>query len=359
MKRHISDIALETNYFAEKLPTKWIQLENTLVVLKELKEKEKVYCEKWEDIVELAQEVSIENNELLQFLKYQHKIGNMIFFENKRDYIILHPKWLVDCFRCLVCDDKKNPCNATELFELKHNGIISMEIINKLFRKVPELQFDKYKHHILDVMEEFDIIVKQENTISYYMPCMVTESSTIKHIKETLNVDNTYCTPWLVLEFKFLPIAYFNYILVNYIRKYIVDGRPALYAGKAVVYLDQTDFRQLVICFSKNAISLQIWKRKDVGQDMYRNIMEELCKKVEVLDGKLFHKLDYKIKAKCSNGDYSSLNDRISFEELTTKCEGGEYLCKEHNCNHKNTDLENIWLTHVPDVSIDCLISIF
>lgn len=322
------------------------------MVLKELKEKEKAYCEKWEDIVKLAQEVSIENYELLRFLKYQHKIGNIIFFENKRDYIILQPKWLVDCFRCLVCDDNKNPCNATELFELKHKGIISMEIIDQLFGKVPELQFAKYKHHILDVMEEFDIIVKQENTNSYYMPCMVTRLSTVKHIKKTLNVDITFCTPWLVLEFKFLPISYFNFILVNYIRKYIVDGRPALYAGKAVVYLDQTDFRQLVICFSRNAISLQIWKRKDVGEDMYQNIIEDLCKKVDVLDGKLFHKLDYKIKAKCRNGDYSRRNDRISYEELTTKCEGGEYLCKEHNCIHKNTDLENIWLKHVPVVSI-------
>ncbi|XP_076116774.1 uncharacterized protein LOC143084249 [Mytilus galloprovincialis] len=30
LRKHISDIALEMNYFAEKLPTKWIQLENAL-----------------------------------------------------------------------------------------------------------------------------------------------------------------------------------------------------------------------------------------------------------------------------------------------------------------------------------------
>ncbi|CAG2250916.1 unnamed protein product [Mytilus edulis] len=186
LQNKISEIAKEMHYFAENLPTQWIQLESALAVLKDLKEKEKMgYCEKWENIEKLAQRISMQEDELRRFLNYQHKIGNVIYFEDKPNYIILQPNWLVDCFRCLVCNDNNNPCTLNELLDLKEKGIISEQLIVKLFGKVPALQFVEYKSHILEVMEKFDIIIKSETKDSYYMPCMVSASSSIEDIKKS------------------------------------------------------------------------------------------------------------------------------------------------------------------------------
>lgn len=356
LKKDISEIAKEMKYSANKLPTKWILLENSIAVLRDVKRQSKMgSCEKMENIVKLAQTISIAKDELICFLNYQHTIGNIIFFEDKPGYIILQPQWLVDCFRCIMCDDNKKQCIQEDLYELKYRGILSVHLINKLFSKVPELRFGDYEHHILDVMEKFDIIVRRKFTNSYYLPCMIDRSNTVEDIMKEFHVKNVHCSPWLVFEFTFLPIPYYNHILFSYIRKYSVcevKRHPALYTGKAVVFLDETKFARLIICFSGNTLSLQIWESKPVGDDMYQNIIEELCDKIEELKGEM-HKLDYKIKAKCSNGDPSIRGGRISYEDLTIICKDGEYFCEEHDNTHSKDDVENTWFKHDPCVSIN------
>lgn len=353
LKTHISDIAKEMNFFVELLPTKWIELENALMVLKELKEKNMEYCETWENIAEIAKTMSIEKNELIDFLNYQHGIGNILFFENQSKYIILKPNWLVDCFRCLVCDEaKRNNCTKFELTQLTRDGKITEHVIDKLFGKAFGSEFANMKPYILSVMEKFDIIVKQESANSYYIPCMITSSSTIEKIKEVHKVLDEQCTPWLVFEFTFLPIAHYNHIIASYIKAYSTNGTLDLYAGKIIINLDQTNFRQLIICFSKNAISLQIWKRTTIDDNVYRSIIKELYNEIEVLDKKGVHKLEYIIKAKCSNGHYFDNENRISYDDLTSKCEGGKYRCKQHSANHESKDLKETWLKHIPVVRI-------
>ncbi|CAG2217899.1 unnamed protein product [Mytilus edulis] len=112
---------------------------------------------------------------------------------------------------------------------------------------------------------------------------------------------------------------------------------------KTVVYLDKTEQSKLVICFSRNAISLQIWN----SDKNHQHIVEELCSKIEDLEMKLCHKLEYKIQSKCKTGDYFSSSGRISHEKLNALCEGGQYLCEEHKCRHNKDDIENTWFKHL------------
>ncbi|CAC5355479.1 unnamed protein product [Mytilus coruscus] len=364
LKKHISNIAKEMKYFAEKLPARWIKLENALNVLKDMT---RTICS-WNNIKRLADDNSIPVEELILFLKYQHKIGNIIFFEDKRDSIILQPNWLVKCFRCLVCDDNKQHGGSaldTEMCNLKQEGRLSEKLINALFDKESDLNFGKYKDHILDVMGKFDIILEQEcidtNKKSYYMPCMIKQSSALEDvIKNNLNFKDPHRSAWLTLEFKFLPIAYFNHILVNYIRNNRVytskSGHPVIYTGKTIVHLDETFYNLLIICFSKNAISLQIYSAEhqidiDANDKTYALILRNLCSEIEKLERTLMHTLSYKITAKCSTGDYDSITGRISIDELNTKSDNGRYFCKEHGDFHSTEDIENTWLKHAATVS--------
>ncbi|CAG2185380.1 unnamed protein product [Mytilus edulis] len=60
LKSHISRIATQMEYFAEKLPTKWIHLENALAVLKDLD----IDVYEWENMLKIAQKNSVEEAEL-------------------------------------------------------------------------------------------------------------------------------------------------------------------------------------------------------------------------------------------------------------------------------------------------------
>ncbi|CAC5384219.1 unnamed protein product [Mytilus coruscus] len=363
LRKHISEIAKEMTYFAEKLPTRWIQLEYALGILKGANE----HVFLFKNMKKIDQDYLIEEEELLLFLNYQHKIGNLIFFKKIREYIILQPEWLVKCYRCLVCDchpEKRNfniIC-PTAWHLLISTGELSNTLINQLFEKEPELKFEDHQAHLLKVMEKCDIIVKPQFTDSsnnechtpdlYYLPCMIEKSASYNSIKETFIFNNSSVsiTPWLVLEFEFLPLAYFNHILFHYNRNFDVckvkSESPAIYRGKSVFYIDK--LRKFIICFSHNAVSLQIWEWDDVRDRLYQTVLNQLCDNIESIKRKLGQNINYSIKAKCNSGNYSKRDGKISFEDLT---ERDIYMCEEHNCTHSKAKIENTWLKHA--VSID------
>lgn len=358
-------------YFAEELPLKWIQLENELVDLRDFKTNVVPFC----NILDLAKKLLIKDEELRSFLKYQHKIGNIIFLENIRDYhddIILDPNWLIKCFRCLVYDNNITKRTIIDLLDcigwnqLKKTGELSDANIIRHFEKEPSLEFETCETDLLDMMTKFEIIVKPSFilnndalNISYYMPCMIKKPPTpLETIRrrftgEKSNEKNT--SPWLILEFDFLPLAYINHILFYFINNYSVcentDGTTAIYRGKALFYIDDTEHRKLVICFSKNAISLQIWGGTGVCNDTYRNILDDLCCYIQKLNEKFRQITSYAIKAKCSTGDYSITAGRISFVEFIRKCIDENYICDEHGVTHSKTYLENTWFQHIDIVS--------
>lgn len=365
LKEKIANIASEMNYFVERLPTKWIQLENALTVLKNLK----INIYSWEDFYFIARQNSIEQKEELNtFLRYQHNIGNIIFFNEISDYIILQPHWLVKCFRCLVCDEHSDKRTdelliSTDYRKLINTGELSEKLIDILFQKEPSLDFGTYRDHLVKVMNKFDIIIKPQInnrhncpiSESYYMPCMISESTDLDFIKKTFIVERSDCrpTPWLVFEFTFLPLSYFNRIYFHYIRNYKVcevsTERLAIYSGKAVFWLDETELNRFIICFSKNAISIQIWKWDSVEDSTYTHVIKELCKKIESFE----QDISYEVKVKCSAGDYSTHLGRISYKELNDKSKKGNYLCKEHNRKHKTEDIKTTWFKNTITVSND------
>lgn len=179
----------------------------------------------------LANESFIEEEEeLLSFLTYQHTIGNIMFFKEIRECIILSPDWLVKCSRCLVCDchsEKRNHnliC-PTAWNLLKSTGELSNVLINQLFQKEPDLRFGDHQAHLLQVMGKCAIVIKPRfrDTChildSYYLPCMIEKTSSYESIKNVFirNTCDVAISPWLVLEFEFLPLAYFNHIMFYYI----------------------------------------------------------------------------------------------------------------------------------------------
>ncbi|VDI21663.1 Hypothetical predicted protein [Mytilus galloprovincialis] len=275
LKDKIYEVAKETNFFEEELPTQWIQLENALSVLKH-ESKQKILS--FQKIVELSQITFIKEEDILPFLTYQHKIGNIIFFEDIQKYIILQPEWLVKCFRCLVCDDhqlKRNHeiLNSDDWPHMEKTGQLSDDMIDRLFEKEPE-----YK---------------------------VCEKA----------------------------------------------GQKTLYRGKTLVNWIKTGLRKLCICFSKNAIALQVWTLSDVDDNINRTILEELCKKIEELKERLRQSISYDIKAKCSNGDYSNTEGRMTYKDLGEVCERGHYWCPEHKELHSKDDVEKTWLQYADIVT--------
>ncbi|CAG2242961.1 unnamed protein product [Mytilus edulis] len=246
-------------------------------------------------------------NELNLFLRYQHDIGNLIYFDDIPDLVILQPQWLVDVLKCLVSARKfqiqRNIVYNSDWKELETTGRLTEDLITQAFRGEEEgTEFILYRRHILQIMEKFDIIVKpnmaEEESVSspddngesektkfpvhYYVPCLI-KSKAISNIVDSFKVDGQDFnrTSWICMHFDFLPPAFFNHFLVNYIRRYQISlesskhgCKLALYRGMGVFNLDSSGRIKLAVCVSRHVILFQIWKWGKHSQLSFKGIWE-------------------------------------------------------------------------------------
>jgi hypothetical protein len=348
--------------WGKELPLRWIHLETALDGERDAGSN----ILPFRLVVKLAKDSSLpisDDEEINLFLRYQHECGHVIFFKDLSDYIILNPRWLIDAFKCLVSAHQfqRNLIYLDDWGELEETGRLTSKLISQLFEKVPNLKFMEYKDHLLLVLEKFDIIVKlnninNESRTSYYMPCKIKPSS-FNVICDKFGVHTSSChrTSWLLLEFEFLPPAFFNHVLVGYIRKFNIsiestenESRFSLYRGIGVFDIDKSGCKKLVICAGKNLIAFQIWIYGNALHSTFHDFRHTLTNMVDMLSERYQICCKYKVKLKCSESDYQKAEGRFECKDLQ---DDKTYYCPEHRREHEYLDVYKDWFSDKGDVS--------
>lgn len=358
LRLEISAAAMKMDTWGGSVPLKWILLEYLIEINRNNGKNFVTFSE----VVKLAKhrDIGIEDNyEVALFLRFQHESGNIIFFENILDLIILNPKWLIDAFRCLVPDKiDDNLHHRTDWTAFVRNGLISKSLITKLFESKRGGQFLEQREHLLHVMETFDILVKIDNTDSYIMPSMM-PSVSFDEICQQTGVDEPNCnrTSWLCLQFEFIPPAFFNHVFGYFLRKYKPSKTRntlqslALFRWICIFDIDSYPCTKLMVAMSSNTIALQLLsfskEREDFGL-ICSNIRQGLMKETEAIKKRYKLNIFYELRFKCSAGHYH--NDTISYKELTRLA---EYCCKQHNEVHQSITTYLPWMTHTNEVKSD------
>ncbi|CAC5373896.1 unnamed protein product [Mytilus coruscus] len=103
--------------------------------------------------------------ELKVFLKFQHSIGKLLYFDEHKldDRIILSPTLLIDAFKSIVTDrqfcegDKKRE----EIWDaMGKKGVVSKQAIEGVWKGKKYMKFYKDKDYLLNVMTHLDILVE-------------------------------------------------------------------------------------------------------------------------------------------------------------------------------------------------------
>ncbi|VDI37255.1 Hypothetical predicted protein [Mytilus galloprovincialis] len=352
LRSKIWKTAKSMSSWEDELPLSWIHLEKQLQVKRK---KENIVS--LEDVIKVGRESTfpVTNEEdVISFLRVQHEMGNIIFFQRLREYIILNPVWLVDAFRCLVapCEFQQQYLDIDNLNQIADTGEIKIDYIEQMFSKVPKLNFFKHKDYLLKVMEEFDIIVRPKTRRplsfqhSYYIPCLI-KYGTFATVSDNFGINKDTCqrTPWVCLEFDFLPPAFFNHILVHLIRIYHVSeadvkSRLALYSSLGVFDLYKSATSKLVLCAANDTIAFQVWQwLKDGLQFVYlrmkiEEIVDDVIKRYQM-------DIKYNVKYKCKTGTFSKQTGRKTASELSQL---KKYCCSEHNENHEAKEIIDVWI---------------
>ncbi|CAG2249706.1 unnamed protein product [Mytilus edulis] len=194
--------------FGKLLPVRFIQLE------KSIDEKLQTGTQflSFDDVKTIAEKIGAITDiaELDVFLRYHHDFGNLIYFKDIPEYIILNPQWLVKVFRLLVTADmfRDKLIGHKEWDMYETTGKLTENLIRCIFANQTD-DITNCKEHILSIMEKFDIIIRPKMLIDgkelvdphYYVPCMI-KTIVSSEILEQLIIPQhkSYC---LCLEFDF------------------------------------------------------------------------------------------------------------------------------------------------------------
>ncbi|VDI75753.1 Hypothetical predicted protein [Mytilus galloprovincialis] len=135
---------------------------------------------------------SLAEDELQVFLKFQHAVGRILYFEeaNLNQHIIIAPTHLIDAFKSIVTD--RRFCRGDRLRQeswdlMSQKGVIDKKSIEEIWKKNKYKKFQEHKKYLLGVMTHLDILVepkrydashKRVPSEFYYVASMVRTKNT-------------------------------------------------------------------------------------------------------------------------------------------------------------------------------------
>ncbi|XP_071147016.1 uncharacterized protein [Mytilus edulis] len=344
IRQKIYEIGKSRTCFGKLLPVRFIQLEKHIEEQLQAGTQFLSLC----DIQAIAKQIGAitDSAELDVFLRYHHDFGNLIYYKDIPEYIILNPQWLVNVFRSLVTAKtfRDNLIGHKDWDRYEDKGELTQNLLNCLFENLED--FSKCKEHILKIMERFDIIVRPRTIIDgkelveslYYVPCMI-KTIAPKELQEQLKtpLHKSYC---LCLKFNFLPPVLINHLIISCIKKYPTskclqqdkNSRLALFrhAGLFDIY----SCEKLFVAAFQNFIQFQIWIYSEC-RNSYKDIRNFVLTEIDKIRHETCRsiRIDYEVKMKCESTSYDCFDGMI--EPLDN---GKTYFCEEHNITHEYID---------------------
>lgn len=314
-----------------------------------MQDKEKTMIISFTDISDIAASTlkPIHSNEDIDlFLRYHHEIGNLIYFSDIPDYIILDPQWLANAFSSIVTAEKfqLELLGYDEWDIFQETGMLKTVLLNAIFTKQPK-NIRNYKDHVIKVMEKFDIIIRPKTTKEehpYFVPCMI-KTSALSNIDYLCKAPKEGKSSCLCFVFNFLPRAFINHLIVSCIRTFktskardTVNNRkqPALFHELGVFDISKYGCEKLLVAVFQNTVQIQIWKYGNTEHRVYSDIENFISGEIKRLQYEKYRMVNmtFRKQLKCHDTKYDNLE---GLKNCHIYQNGQQYQCEEHDAVHE------------------------
>ncbi|KAL4217307.1 hypothetical protein ACF0H5_023758 [Mactra antiquata] len=255
LKKAVVDVAKRQKHWNQEIPARWLPLERSLSKLRS----SDVKFVSLDDILQANQENEVkitESEEIVLFLRYQHAIGSLIYYEDDElsDKVVLDPQWIIDAFKSLITCKKfcKLHSRLRPLWaELQEKAVLKDELIIEIWK---EAGLTENKDILLSYMEKLDIIarpkiVPEDGTnvqIDFYLvPSLLRnwqQESCFQNVFQP-SQGSKLCSPYLCFVFDegFIPPMIFQRMLGACLSRYALfspGGEVHIYCNIGIFKLD-------------------------------------------------------------------------------------------------------------------------
>ncbi|CAG2231739.1 unnamed protein product [Mytilus edulis] len=179
LKKQLVEVALDHPRCGELMPTKFVPLE--LQLAKKVEDKQNIVTiDELKHMNNQNEIMALDNDELKLFLKVNHALGKLIFFDEAglRDKVIIDPVFLIDVLRSIVTEEQFWPHNLLQIFKaLKESGKLLKKELYEIWKQECFQMILEHKEYMVEMLVHLDIICRQKDDTNgsdyFIIPCMI------------------------------------------------------------------------------------------------------------------------------------------------------------------------------------------
>ncbi|XP_071150119.1 uncharacterized protein [Mytilus edulis] len=308
----------------------------------------------------------LSEDELKVFLKFQHSIGKILYFDEPKldDRIILSPTLLIDAFKSIVTDKQfcKGDKKREEMWDVMGtNGVVSKYAIDGVWKRKKYAKFNTDKDYLLTVMTHLDILVEPKRYDTsrmrihadfYYVASMVRGSDDSGYLHSADITQRNIAIAFQSTSLMIPPALSFRFISyclsVWSVKRYRETNREMLFHRSGVFTIDP--FLDMYILCEDDKITVRLVHAKTnalIMRDLASSINECLTSALEKIS-QLY------IRTSCDQSDNSDASfvtrvccnspDKpciLPFESLANI--GKYWNCPTHDIEH-NIHMIKSWI---------------
>ncbi|XP_063412277.1 uncharacterized protein LOC134695036 [Mytilus trossulus] len=313
---------------------------------------------------------SLTESELKVFLKFQHAIGKVLYFDEHRlnRHIILSPTHLIDAFKSIVTDRSfcQGDKEREELWDVMgKKGVVSKQVIQQIWKKKYR-KFYNDKDYLLNVMTHLDILVEPKrydldrNRIPadfYYIASMVRAKDDSGYLKSAGIADRSIAIAFQSSSLMIPPALSFRFIsyclYVWAVKTYGESKNDMLFHRSGVFTLDPS-LDMSITCEDDMIIARLVHARTNtlISRDMAYSIIACLTSALEKIsqlyirtssDSSHISDAAFITRICCNSPDNPCIIDVRQLENISNI-----WICPSHGIEH-NINIITSWFQRKGD----------
>ena len=264
LRRKLFQRMMKQRSWGMKRPVKWLKLDADL---RERAKKQNTKYLYLSTVTKLASNYNMKETDIESFLKFQHTMGDFVYYPEVNGVVIIEPQWFIDKFKSLITDHTfLNKMQLKfDMTEELNKGVVSRNTLELLW-KGNDVNF------LVELMKKLSLIMPLQSSKieekGFLIPVMLPKTQLKVYEDEPFkSMIMVYNSLHEAVMSEDIPIGIFHQIISrcgNYLQWKVFEDDHLSYTD--VSFRVQRGVRVALTLLEKN-IRVSVWADRDIGSE--------------------------------------------------------------------------------------------